>query len=84
MNTVQFYSDQRHFAHVTAAAVGDLRFFQQEDSPRQVAEVRIYGAADDLAPDLAKLLRPVAEGDNLGGANEGEVQRVEKENHILP
>lgn len=64
--------------------MGGLRFLQQEDSPRQVAEVRIYGTADDLASDLAELLGPVAEGDNLGGANKGEVQRVEEENHILP
>lgn len=57
---------------------------KQESSPCQVTEVRVHGAADDLAADTAELLDPVAESYDLGGTHECEVQRVEEEDHILP
>lgn len=45
-----------------------------------MAEVRVNGAADDLAANTAKLLRSVAESNDLSRAHEGEVQGVEEEN----
>lgn len=55
----------------------------QQFSPCQVTEVRVDGAADDLAADAAELLGPVAEGHDLSGTYEGEVQGVEEEDHVL-
>lgn len=49
-----------------------------------MAEVRVDGAADDLAADTAELLRSVAESNDLGWAHKGEVQGVEEENEIFP
>ena len=43
----------------------------------------IYGAADNLAVDVAEVLDPVAESHDLGGAHECEVQWVEEEDHVL-
>lgn len=48
-----------------------------------MTEVGVYGAANDLAADTAELLCPVAESHDLGGAHKCEVQRIEKENHVL-
>lgn len=56
----------------------------QELSPGQVTEVRVDGAADNLAADLAELICPVAESNDLSGTHEREVQGVEEEDHILP
>lgn len=49
-----------------------------------MSEVRVYGAANNLAADAAELLHPVAEGHNLSGTHKREVQGVEEEDHILP
>lgn len=52
--------------------------------PCQMGEVGINGAPDDLTVNLAELLCPITEGNDLSGANEGKVQGVEEEDHILP
>lgn len=52
--------------------------------PCQVAEVGVYGAANNLAANVAKLLNPVAEGNDLSGTHKCEVQGVEEEDDILP
>ena len=52
--------------------------------PGQVAKVRVCGGADDLTADLAERLGLVAEGHDLSGAHESEVQWVEEEHHVLP
>lgn len=49
-----------------------------------MTEVRVYGAADNLASDAAELLYPVAESHDLGGAHKCEIQGVEEQDHILP
>lgn len=59
-------------------------FSLQELSPCQVTEVRVYGAADNLAAKTAELLCPVAESHDLSGTHKCEVQGVEEEHHILP
>ena len=59
-------------------------FSWQGFSPGQVTEVRVDGAANNLAADTAELLCPVAESHNLSGAHKREVQGVEEEDHILP
>lgn len=49
-----------------------------------MTEVRVDGAADNLTASTAELVSPVAEGHDLSGADECEVQGVEEEDHILP
>lgn len=49
-----------------------------------MTEVRVYGAADNLAAKTAELRRPVAESHDLRGTHKCEVQGVEEEDHILP
>ena len=53
-------------------------------APGQVGEVGVGGAGHDGAVEGLELGGPVGEGDDLGGADEGEVQRVEEEDHVLP
>lgn len=48
-----------------------------------MGEVGVYGAANNLAVDVAEVLHPVAESHDLGGTHEREVQRVEEEDNIL-
>lgn len=49
-----------------------------------MSEVRVYGAANNLAADAAELFHPVAESHDLSGTHEREVQGVEEEDQILP
>lgn len=49
-----------------------------------MTEVRVYRAADHLTADTTEFLHAVAESHDLSGTHEGEVQWVEKEDHILP
>ena len=51
--------------------------------PGQVAELAVDRAAEHLGAALAELLDPVAEGDDLGRADEGEVERVEEQDDVL-
>ena len=51
--------------------------------PRQMREVRVHRAGDHLGTERLELCGPVVEGENLGGADEGEVQRVEEEHEVL-
>ena len=51
--------------------------------PGQVSEVRVDRAGHHLGTDLPELCDPVVEGQDLGGTDEGEVQRVEEEDQIL-
>ena len=52
--------------------------------PGQVAELGVSGGSQHLTANLAELLGAVAEGHDLSGADEGEVQRVEEQDHVLP
>ena len=52
--------------------------------PGQVSEVGIHGAGQHLCTDLLELRHPVIEGEDLRRTDEGEVQRVEEEDHVLP
>lgn len=49
-----------------------------------MAEVGVHRRTNDFAVDLFELLCCVAEGDDLSGTHEGEIQRVEEENYVLP
>ena len=51
--------------------------------PGKVGELRVDGAADDLAVELVELGNAVGELDDLGGADEGEVEGVEEEDEPL-
>ena len=53
-------------------------------SPGNVGELRVDRDADDLAVALREFLDPVIEGEDLGRADEGEVERVEEQRHVLP
>ena len=52
-------------------------------APGQVGELAVSGAGDHSSVDGLKLPGAVIEGDDLSGADEGEVQGVEEEDHIL-
>eukprot|EP00187_Rhodella_violacea_P005311 CAMPEP_0174895384 /NCGR_PEP_ID=MMETSP0167-20121228/9811_1 /TAXON_ID=38298 /ORGANISM="Rhodella maculata, Strain CCMP736" /LENGTH=270 /DNA_ID=CAMNT_0016134701 /DNA_START=78 /DNA_END=887 /DNA_ORIENTATION=+ len=52
--------------------------------PREVRELGVHRAAEDLRVDRRELRVPVRERGDLRRAHEGEVQRVEKQHHILP
>jgi len=51
--------------------------------PGQMGELAVGGASDHLAVDLAELGGALREGNDLGGAHEGEVQRVEEQHQVL-
>ena len=51
--------------------------------PGVVCEVRVHGAGQHLATKGAELGRALREGQDLGGAHEGEVVRVEEEEEVL-
>jgi len=48
-----------------------------------MGELAVGGASDHLAVDLAELGGALREGNDLGGAHEGEVQRVEEQHQVL-
>lgn len=43
----------------------------------------VCGSSEDLTADLAELTHAITEGDDLSGAHEGKVQRIEEQNHVL-
>jgi len=51
--------------------------------PGQVGELAVRGATDHLAIDLAELGGALRERNDLGGAHEGEVQRVEEKHQVF-
>lgn len=51
--------------------------------PGQMGELGVHGHAQHLGVQLLELLILVAEGGDLSGANEGEVQRVEEQHNVL-
>ena len=53
-------------------------------TPGEVGEVRVRAAGHHGAVEGLELRHPVREGDDLRGADEREVQRVEEEYDILP
>ena len=57
----------------------ETSFLSGLQGPLPVDEVRVDGASDDLAAVLSEVFGVVAELDNLGGADEGEVKGVEEE-----
>jgi hypothetical protein len=48
-----------------------------------VGELAIDGDAEDLGVAFGELFEFVVESDDFGGANKGEIERVEEEDHIL-
>ena len=70
---------QQRDLHLSEAAVLPVLL-----APGQVGEVGVGGAGDHGAVQGLELGRPVGEGDDLGGADEGEVQRVEEQDHVFP
>ena len=48
-----------------------------------MGEMRVRGAGDHRAAQRLELRHPLGEGDDLGGADEGEVERVEEEDDVL-
>ena len=48
-----------------------------------MGEVGICGAGHDFAADFLEFGYSVGEGDDFGGADEGEVQWVEEEDHVF-
>ena len=74
--------------HVLVGQEGDLHVAQAAHlplplAPGQVGELAVGGARDHRGVDGLKLPGPVIERDNLGGADEGEVQGVEEEDHVF-
>ncbi len=51
--------------------------------PRQVGEVGIDGAGNHRRAALLELLDPLVEGDDLGGADEGEIEGIEEQDDVL-
>jgi hypothetical protein len=51
--------------------------------PGQVRELAVDGGSDDLATEVLELLSAVGVLDDLRGANEGEVERVEEQDNPL-
>jgi len=72
-----FVCKQRHL-HVTKSTLlsGLL-------APGEVGEVGVGGAGYEGAAQSFKLSHPVIEGNDLCGADKGEVEGVEKEDHVL-
>ena len=46
--------------------------------PGQMGELTVRGDGHDLGVELTELVGTVAEGDDLGGTDEGEIERVEE------
>ena len=82
--------------HPVGAADGHVLVGQERDlhgaeaallaaplAPRQVGEVAVRGARDHRAVDRLELRGTVIEGDDLRGTDEGEVQGVEEDDHVL-
>ena len=71
--------------------VGDQRVLEAAQTsllaglldPGQVGEVRVGGDSDHLAVDVFELLDPLGESDDFSGADEGEIQRIEIDDHIF-
>jgi len=53
-------------------------------APGEVGELRISAAGHHRTVQGLELRHPVREGDDLSRADEGEVQRIEEEDHIFP
>jgi len=51
--------------------------------PGQVGEVRVHATGHNLDSKLPELLDSVVEGQDLGGADEGEIKGVEEEDEVL-
>jgi hypothetical protein len=69
--------DQR-VLHLADAAVVDRGVL-----PREVGELRVDRDADDFDAALLEFVQTVIEGDQFGRADEGEVERIEKDHHVL-
>ena len=52
-------------------------------NPGQVAELAVHGNAEDLGVLAGEIGVAVAEGRDFSRADEGEVQRIEEQHHIL-
>ncbi|MBF8270952.1 MAG: signal peptide protein [Magnetococcales bacterium] len=71
--------------------VGDERILDIADAavldrgvfPGQVGEVGVNGDADDFNVAAFELLEAVVEGNDLGGADKGEIEGIKKENDVL-
>jgi len=58
-------------------------FLARSVDPSKMGKVRVDGGADKLAADVVEFLSTVAEGQNLGRADESEVQRIEEKDQVL-
>ena len=58
-------------------------FLSGLESVLHVGELGVDGDGDEFAANFSELLGLVVEGDDLGGAHEGEVEGVEEEHNIL-
>ena len=61
----------------------ETSLFARLIDPGQVREVTVSGDTNDLAVDVRELFDSVREGNDLGGTDEGEVERVEVDNKIF-
>lgn len=51
--------------------------------PRKMREVRVDGCCNDFRVDLPELVDAVGESQNLGGADESEVEWIKEENDVF-
>ncbi len=63
--------------------LADAALVHRRVLPGQMGELRIDGAAQHFDVALLELFQAMIEGDQLGGADEGEVERVEEQHRIL-
>jgi len=61
----------------------ETSLFARLIDPGQMREVTISGDTNNLAVDIRELFDSVREGNDLGGTDEGEVERVEVDNKIF-
>lgn len=64
--------------------VAQSSLFPRRVYPCQMRKVGVYTAGNHLRINLLELVDSIGEGQNLGGTNEGEVERVEEEDDVFP
>ena len=84
INTIRFRDFVRQIRQQRNVNRAQSAFTPLRLRPSQMRELRIHGAGDYLSTKRFKLRNPVRERDNLRRADEGKIQRIEKENNILP
>jgi hypothetical protein len=64
--------------------IADAAVFQLGVLPGQVGELGIHGNANHLGVAFLELVQFLVEGQNLGRADKGEIQGIEKQYDIFP